>query len=215
MSLAAVPGMEQIGEAVVDEACDRPDRRQADEPRQPSVARRELPDRDRAIGADLQPPVGIDCMQATPHVFQSGALLAEGSGTKPYGHFDLMAWAAAGRDPWHKSWEALPSTYHSGGRISSERLIDPSVAFFNMSFVAFEAVEGTHIRQATITGRSPKKLHRPRTVMAARGFGRGSGIVHETISNVSPLCWTRTLRHVATGLIRGKTSAGVRINRGC
>ena len=54
MAHAAVPGVEQIGKTVIGEACDRLDERQTDEPREPGVARREPPDGDGAIGADVR-----------------------------------------------------------------------------------------------------------------------------------------------------------------
>jgi hypothetical protein len=90
----------------------------------------------------------------------------------------------------HPSLERFALLYPLSGRVSPERLVGPSVTFFNMPLIAREAVKGTNIRQAIVTRRSAKKLHRSRTVMAARSFGQGPGIVHETISGVSPLCWT-------------------------
>ena len=39
MALAAVPGVEQIGETVIDGACDWLDERQTDEPGEPGVSR--------------------------------------------------------------------------------------------------------------------------------------------------------------------------------
>jgi hypothetical protein len=77
MPLAAIPGVKQIGEAVINDVGDRPDHRQADDAREPAVTRRELPDGDGAIGADVQVPVGIDRMEATAHIFQAGAETGE------------------------------------------------------------------------------------------------------------------------------------------
>src|SRR5262245_38359903 len=49
MPLATVPGVEQIGEAVVDEARDLAQHRQSQHARQPAVAGRATPDLDGAI----------------------------------------------------------------------------------------------------------------------------------------------------------------------
>src|SRR5580704_6672758 len=76
MPLAAIPGVQQIGKAVVCDACDWPDRRQSDDPRQPRVARRESPDGDGAIGPYVQVPIGIEPMQAE-HIFQLSAEAGE------------------------------------------------------------------------------------------------------------------------------------------
>src|SRR5262249_14757361 len=73
MALAAIPGVKQIGEAVINDAGDRPDHRQANAAREPAVARREPPDGDGAIGADVKVAAGIDRMQAAAHVLQTGA----------------------------------------------------------------------------------------------------------------------------------------------
>jgi hypothetical protein len=73
MAHAAVPGVEQIGETVIDGACDWLDERQTDEPGEPGVARREPPDGDGAIGADVETAVSVDRMQAAAHVFETGA----------------------------------------------------------------------------------------------------------------------------------------------
>jgi hypothetical protein len=73
MSLPPVPGVEQIGETVVDQTRDLTKDRQADEPAEPGIARRISPDRDGAIGADMEPTAGIDCVQAAAHILKPGA----------------------------------------------------------------------------------------------------------------------------------------------
>jgi hypothetical protein len=73
MAHAAVPGVEQIGEAVIRNAGDWSDHWQADDAREPRIARREPPDGDGAIGTDMKPALGIDRVQTAAHVFQSGA----------------------------------------------------------------------------------------------------------------------------------------------
>jgi hypothetical protein len=75
-----------------------------------------------------------------------------------------------------------------------------------MPLIAREAVKGIQIGQATITGRSAKKLHWSRTVMAARDFGWGLGIVHDAISSISRYVGREHYRRVASSLIIGKTS---------
>src|SRR5262249_49410612 len=55
-ALPPVPGVEQIGEAVVDEARQRPHRRIAEQRREPALAGGEPPDRERDVGADQEPP---------------------------------------------------------------------------------------------------------------------------------------------------------------
>lgn len=73
MPLPAVPGVEQIGETVVDQMRNLTNDWQADEPAEPGIARRISPNCDRAIGADMEPIVGIDCVQAAAHVLKPGA----------------------------------------------------------------------------------------------------------------------------------------------
>jgi hypothetical protein len=68
MPLPAVPGVEQIGEPVISEARNLMDHRQAEQPPEPSLARGSQPNRDRAVGADVQPAVRIDRMQPATHV---------------------------------------------------------------------------------------------------------------------------------------------------
>jgi hypothetical protein len=73
MPLAAIPGVEHIGEAVVNEDADAADARQAQHAPEPGVARRAQPDRDGAIGADMEPAIRIDAMEAATDVLDPGA----------------------------------------------------------------------------------------------------------------------------------------------
>jgi hypothetical protein len=104
--------------------------------------------------------------------------------------------------PRRKSWEALQESPVTEALSPCELsrhpwvlpLLGRTVIFLNMPLVAREAVKGAQIRQATTTGRSPKKLHRFRTVMAARRLGRRLGIAHNTISSMCPKCGSQALR---------------------
>ena len=73
MPLPPVPGVEQIGKTVVDKTRDLTNDWQANEPAEPGVARRISPNRDCAIGADVEPAVGIDRVQAAAHVLKPSA----------------------------------------------------------------------------------------------------------------------------------------------
>jgi hypothetical protein len=73
MPFPAVPGVQQIGETVVDQTRDLTNDWQANEPAEPDISRRISPNRDGAIGADMELIVGIDCVQAAAHVFKPGA----------------------------------------------------------------------------------------------------------------------------------------------
>src|SRR5580700_228800 len=73
VSLAAIPGVEQIGEPVIAESGDLVNARQADQPSKPTVARSRAPDGDRAVGADMQPPIRIDAVQPAAHIRERGA----------------------------------------------------------------------------------------------------------------------------------------------
>ena len=68
MPLPAVPGIEQIGEPVISKARNLMDHRQAEQPPEPSLVRGSQPNRDCAVGADVQPAVRIDRMQPATHV---------------------------------------------------------------------------------------------------------------------------------------------------
>src|SRR5499427_8300357 len=65
--VAAVPGVEQVGEMVVAEAGDLAQDWQTQHPAQPEIARRAPPDFDRAVGADVEAIVRIDAVEAPPH----------------------------------------------------------------------------------------------------------------------------------------------------
>jgi hypothetical protein len=58
---------------VVPEAGDAAQDRQPQQPAQPDIARNAPPDFDRAIGADIEPTVPIDTMEAPPHVLDPRA----------------------------------------------------------------------------------------------------------------------------------------------
>ncbi|CDX24250.1 hypothetical protein MPLB_430022 [Mesorhizobium sp. ORS 3324] len=73
-ALAPVPGVEQVGEAVIGKARQRQRDRVAEECRQPAFARRHPPDCDRNVGADQQPAPGVGRMQPAPNVLQRGAV---------------------------------------------------------------------------------------------------------------------------------------------
>jgi hypothetical protein len=102
---------------------------------------------------------------------------------------------------------SLAWAYPLSGRVGPERLVGPSVTFLNMPFVARDAVKGAQIRQGAIARRSAKKLHRSRTVMAARGSGRGLvGVAHERSPADPPDVVRGHYRRMANSLIIGKTS---------
>src|SRR5262245_38973639 len=73
MAFAAVPGVEQIGEAIVDEAGNLAHDRQAHQPAEPCVARCAQPDLGGTVGADEQPSFGIDRVQPAAHVLDPRA----------------------------------------------------------------------------------------------------------------------------------------------
>src|SRR5580704_8496070 len=73
MSFPAIPGIEQIGEPVIAERGDLMNARQADQPSEPAVARCRAPNCDRAVGADMQPAIGIDAMKPPAHIRERGA----------------------------------------------------------------------------------------------------------------------------------------------
>src|ERR1700722_1930621 len=72
MALPAVPGIEQIGEPVVDDARDLTNHGRADQPPKPYVTGGPEPGLDGAIGPDIQPALGVHGMQAAAHVFDPG-----------------------------------------------------------------------------------------------------------------------------------------------
>ena len=76
-AFAAVPGIEQVGETVVDEARDRQQHGIAEEGCQPTLAGRRAPDCDRDIGADEQPSRRIGGVQPAPDVLQPRAVAGE------------------------------------------------------------------------------------------------------------------------------------------
>jgi hypothetical protein len=73
MPFPAVPGVEQIGKTVIDQTRNLTNDWQANEPAEPGISRRISPNCDGAIGADMEPIVGIDCVQAAAHVLKPGA----------------------------------------------------------------------------------------------------------------------------------------------
>src|SRR5580693_10249011 len=73
VSLAAIPGVEQIGEPVIAERRDLMNARQADQPGEPAVARRRAPNGNRAVDADMEAAIGIDAVQPAAHIRQAGA----------------------------------------------------------------------------------------------------------------------------------------------
>jgi hypothetical protein len=77
MSLAAVPGIEQIGETIIGEARDRMDDGKGERPPKPDIAGSSQPDCDRTIGPEMQSTFGVDGMQAAANVFHAGAEAGE------------------------------------------------------------------------------------------------------------------------------------------
>src|SRR5512147_183341 len=77
MSLSPVPAIEPAGEAVIDETRDRTEDGQAQQAAEPAIARRAAPDLDGAIGADMEPAVGIDAMKTAADRFQIRAEAGE------------------------------------------------------------------------------------------------------------------------------------------
>ena len=71
MSLAAVPGIEQIGETIIGEARDRMDDGKGERPPKPDIAGSSQPDCDRTIGPEMQSTFGVDGMQAALTLMQS------------------------------------------------------------------------------------------------------------------------------------------------
>src|SRR5262249_21623437 len=69
-----IPGEQQIGKAIVAKARHREHDRIAEQRRQPSLARRRAPDRDRDIGANDEPPRFIRRMQPPPHIIERCAI---------------------------------------------------------------------------------------------------------------------------------------------
>src|ERR1700704_2048066 len=70
MPFAPVPGVEQIGETIIGEACDGPDDGIAEERGQPTLARRPAPDCDRDVGTDDEATCFIRGMQPAAHVLE-------------------------------------------------------------------------------------------------------------------------------------------------
>ena len=77
MALAAVPGVEKIGEAIVDKTRDLARPWQAHQPAKPCVPRCTQPDLDSAIGTYKEPPFSVDRVQPAAHVFNPGAKSGE------------------------------------------------------------------------------------------------------------------------------------------
>jgi hypothetical protein len=77
MRLAPVPGVEDVGEAIIGEARDRTHDRVAEERRQPVLAGSDAPDRDRNIGTDDEAAGFVGGMQATAHVLERRAMTGE------------------------------------------------------------------------------------------------------------------------------------------
>src|SRR5450432_621501 len=94
MSLAAVPSVEQIGEAIISDARDLMDHRQAEHPPEPDVARGSQPNCYRAVGADVQPAVRVDRVQPAPHILDAGAEAGERIGLA----IDVTEFDGAGPD---------------------------------------------------------------------------------------------------------------------
>src|SRR5580704_1062552 len=103
VSLAAIPGVEQIGEPVIAETGDLMNARQADQPGEPAVARGCAPDRDRAVGADEEAAIGIDAVQPAAHIRQGGAEAGERIGLQ----IDVAEFDSAGAGRAHQP-AALP-----------------------------------------------------------------------------------------------------------
>ena len=77
MAFATIPGVEEIGEALVGKTCDLAHDGQAHQATEPGVARRTQPDLDGAIGADEEPALGVDRVQPAAYVFNPGAKARE------------------------------------------------------------------------------------------------------------------------------------------
>src|SRR5712664_3947760 len=74
MPFTPVPGVKQVGEAVIDEARDRPHDWVAEERRQPALARRRAPDRDRDVGADDEAALFIRGVEPATDILERGAV---------------------------------------------------------------------------------------------------------------------------------------------
>ncbi len=77
MSLAPVPGVEQVGEAIVDQAGERSDHGIAEERCEPALPRRHPPDFDRDIGADDQAAGFVGGMEPAADVLERGPMGGE------------------------------------------------------------------------------------------------------------------------------------------
>src|ERR1700754_2621170 len=75
--LPSIPRKQQIGEAVIAEARHRPHHGIAEQRREPALAGRRAPDRDRDIGADDQPPRFVGRMQPAPYIIERRAVSGE------------------------------------------------------------------------------------------------------------------------------------------
>jgi hypothetical protein len=78
----AIPREQQIGEPIVGKAGDLTKNRQAQEPPKPGLAGRCQPNRDRAVGADRKPALGVNRVQAPAHIVHIGAVACERVGLK-------------------------------------------------------------------------------------------------------------------------------------
>ncbi len=68
MAHPSVPGEERVRETIISEIREGLYERRADNMRQPSVAGRAAPDFDRAIGADIETPIGRYAMETPAHI---------------------------------------------------------------------------------------------------------------------------------------------------
>src|SRR5712691_12368037 len=77
MPFAPIPGVEQIGEAVIAEARDGPHERIAEQRGEPAFARRQAPDRDRGIGADDEAAQFVRGVEPAADILERSAMTRE------------------------------------------------------------------------------------------------------------------------------------------
>src|SRR5580700_1181464 len=103
VSVAAIPGVEQIGEPVIAETGDLMNARQADQPGEPAIARGRTPNFDRAVTADVEAAIGIDAVKPAAHIRKRGAEAGERIGLQ----IDVAEFDHAGASGAHQP-AALP-----------------------------------------------------------------------------------------------------------
>ncbi len=78
MAQRPIPGIKQIREAIVDNAENGPNDREAYHAGQPCVTRCARPDSDRAVDADMEASCAVSRVQASANGLQAGRIGSEG-----------------------------------------------------------------------------------------------------------------------------------------